>query len=68
MHRVALEVDTPEGRVQIGNADVEIVNGNVQVVVLTILHPVVVQAIQGLRNWEPDIVSIPNTSLDLEKE
>jgi hypothetical protein len=65
MHTVPLNINTPDGVVRVGDARVELLaDGSVGNVTLLILHPLVLEAIKGLKEWEEQIVLAPSL-LDL---
>lgn len=68
MHKVPLNITTPEGLVRIGDARVEVrPDGSVGDVELMILHPVVIAAIKGLKKWD-DPIAVLNYADDLNKQ
>jgi hypothetical protein len=68
MHVVPLNITTPQGLVRIGDARVELLpNGTVGDVELMILHPVLVAAIKGLKEWDGPI-TVVDYAIDLNKQ
>jgi len=68
MHKVPLNITTPQGLVRIGDARVELLpNGTVGDVELMILHPILVAAISGLKEWD-DPIAVVDYLTELNKK